>query len=175
MSNASPIQSPFADRKELVSKSYRDSLIEQVKEMDLEKVSFETADFKPRSTIVEQQKTYFWIRVYLHDEIEITPDSDVVFTYTPSGEKLETKFICFGKKNFGKNQQEDVVNYDPEDDPKCLCLMIDSDRINKNSNDIPFIRTLFRIGQYYSPQILRHSDLVLTNQDSHINYYDIDF
>lgn len=169
------MDNPFVDRKELVNKTYRDSLVEQLKDLDISKSNFENMDFKPRSEIKEKQKTYFWIRVYLHDEIEITPDTEVTITYTGSGEKLETKFVCFGKKGHNNNLHDDVINYDPEDDRKCLCLMIDSDRINKESEDIPFIRTLFRIGRYYSPQILRHSELMLSKGDVVLNYYDIDF
>ena len=54
--------------------------------------------------------------------------------------------------------------------------MIDADRINKKSDDIPFIRTLFRIGRYYRPQVLRLSDLsIVDSKGNQLYCYDIDF
>jgi hypothetical protein len=71
---------------------------------------------------------------------------------------------------------ENVINYNPEDDRRILCLMIDSERIDKNSDDIPFIRTLFRIGKYYEAQILRNSDLSITDSSGNkLEFFDIDF
>ena len=71
---------------------------------------------------------------------------------------------------------EQVINYNPEDDKRILCLMIDADRIDNNSSDIPFIRTLFRIGKYYEAQILRNSDLLITDSSGNkLEFFDIDF
>ena len=54
--------------------------------------------------------------------------------------------------------------------------MIDSERIDKNSNDIPFIRSLFRISKYYDPQVLRLAELPISLPDGTlIEYYDINF
>lgn len=167
---------PFPDRSELTKMTYRDTLIEQVKNLDTEKVTFTEGDFKPRTEIKEQQKVYFWIRVYLNQETQIEPNTPIYLTYNESGEKLETTFICYAKKGIQKDIDETIINYNPEDDQKVLCLMIDSDRINKKSEDIPFIRTLFRIGRFYQPQILRHSDLTVTDSENQtLEYYDIDF
>jgi hypothetical protein len=168
---------PFLDRAE-IQKNYTDSygLVEQVRSIDLDKVDYSNVEFKPRNRVVETQKVYFWIRVYLNEEVEIKPDTDINITYAESGEKLETKFICYAKKGADKNMDENVINYNPEDNKKVLCLMIDSERINKNSDDIPFIRTLFRIGKYYTPQILRNNDLLITGSDGvRLEFFDIDF
>lgn len=169
------MNNPFPDRTELVKPSYQESLIEQAKNIDVEKINFDGSDFAPRTEIKERQKVYFWIRVYLNEETDIQPDTDITLTYVESGEQLETKFICYAKKGIQKDIDETIINYNPEDDRKVLCLMIDSDRINKNSEDIPFIRTLFRIGRFYHPQILRHSDLTVSKGSEILNYYDIDF
>jgi len=165
----------FPDRKE-IQKNYTDSLIEQAKSIDLDKVDYSNVDFKPRNKIVESQKVYFWIRVYLNEEVDIKPDTNVNVKYVFSGETLETKFICYAKQGAEKDMDENVINYNPEDDRRILCLMIDSERIDKNSDDIPFIRTLFRIGKYYEAQILRNSDLLITDSSGNkLEFFDIDF
>jgi hypothetical protein len=167
---------PFPTRSELANRSYKESIIEQIKEIDVEKINYDNVDFKSRSEIKEEQKVYFWARIYTNEEILIEPNTEVTMTYQESGEKLKTTFICYAKKGLQKDQDENLVNYNSEDDKKILCLMVDSERINKNSEDIPFIRTLFRIGRHYCPQILRHSDLTISDsQGRNIEYYDIDF
>jgi len=167
-------ENSFPDRKE-IKKTYVDNIIEQAKLIDVEKIDYTNSDFKPRNQIIEEQKVYFWIRVYLHDEVSIDPNTDVTLTYLGSGEKLITKFICYAKKGAEKNQDENVINYNPDEDKKVWCIMIDSNRIDNNSQDIPFIRSLFRISRWYSPQILRLSDLDISYNDTSISYYDIDF
>ena len=166
--------SPFPDRNE-IKKSYVDDIVEQAKLLDLEKIEYSNVDFKPRNQIVEKQKVYFWIRVYLHEEVNIEPNTDVTIKYLPSGETLTTKFICYAKKGTEKNQAENVINFNPEEDTKIWCLMVDADKIDNHSQDIPFIRTLFRISRWYSPQILRLAELEISFNDTPIYYYDIDF
>lgn len=167
-------QTSFPDRKEIITS--HSSIIEEIKSLDVQNVNFSDTDFKPRTKIVEEQKVYFWIRVYLKHETQINPDTKVLIKYLPSGEQLETKFICYAKKGADKNLDENVINYNPEDDRRILCLMIDSEKINKNSEDIPFIRTMFRISKWYSPQILRHSELeVIDSTGKTLDYFDIDF
>ena len=54
--------------------------------------------------------------------------------------------------------------------------MVDSDRINVNSDDIPYIRTLFTISKYYTPQIFSVDMLKITyGGTKEINYYSIGF
>lgn len=167
----------FPDRKELAKRrNYRDSIIEQAKSIDVEKIDYNNVDFGPQNKVVEEQKVYFWIRIYLKDEIEISPNTDVTFTYLPDNESLVAKFICYAKKGHEKDKQQDVVNYNPEDDKRILCLMVDADRIDKKSEDIPFIRTLFRISRWYTPQILRLSEFKITDtSEREFEFYDIDF
>jgi len=168
----------FPDRRDVISnkKTYFDSLIEQAKSIDVDKTDWSNSDFKPRSEIVEKQKVYFWIRLYTSEESNLTPDQDVTIEYRLSGEVLTTRFICFAKKGLEKDLNHLVVNYNSEDDKKVLCLMIDADRINKDSDDIPFIRTLFKVGRHYEAQLLRKDDLVVKDESGNeIEYFDIDF
>lgn len=167
----------FPDRKELAKRrSYRDSIIETAKNIDVDKIDYSNVDFDPQNKIVEQQKVYFWIRIYLKEELDIQPNTDVTITYLPSEESLVAKFICYAKKGHEKDMAQNVVNYNPEDDKRILCLMVDADRIDKYSNDIPFIRSLFRVSRYYQPQILRLSELKITDSESReFEFYEIDF
>lgn len=162
----------------LVAISYMEDLIEQVKNIDTENLSdvINLSDDKI-STVIEEQKTYFWIRVYLKDEnsnLEI--GDDITIEWLPDNEKLKTKFVCFSKKGLGKDSADNIINYNTEDDKKVLCLMIDENQVNYN-NDIPFIRTLFKTGRHYEYQLIRRSELILVNDRNNItlDYFDIDF
>ena len=115
---------PFPTRQELANRSYKESIIEQIKEIDVEKINYDNVDFKSRSEIKEEQKVYFWARIYTNEEILIEPNTEVTMTYQESGEKLKTTFICYAKKGLQKDQDENLVNYNSEDDKKILCLMI---------------------------------------------------
>ena len=76
-----------------------------------------------------------------------------------------------------RDNDNQVTNYSGEDDKKVLCLMVDSDRINKNSQDIPFIRTLFKIGRYYEYQLMKRDDLNFIDSKSGdiLDFFDVDF
>lgn len=165
----------FVPRQQ-VKKTYQDSLIEQARSLDLDKVDFSSEDFVPRSQIREKQKVYFWIRVYLKEEIDLDPMTELTLTYNPSVEQVNCKFVCYAKKGTEKNQNEDVINYNPEDDKKVLCLMVDAERIDVYSDDIPFLRTLFRISRWYQPSIIRIMELTLQKSNGEkIDFFDIDF
>ena len=66
--------------------------------------------------------------------------------------------------------------YNPEDDKKILCLMVDEKEVNY-SDKIPFIRTLFKTGRHYEYQLVRRDELLFKNKrtDETIDYYDCDF
>jgi len=171
----------FPDRKDLKKiisseKVFYDDIIEQAKKIELDKVNFEGEDFQPRAEITQKQKVYLWVRVYLKTEKILEPNTDVFFNYLPNTEKLETKFICYSKKGLDRDHQDEVVNYIDEDDKKVLCLMVDEDRVNINNLDIPFIRTLFKLGRYYEPTAYPRRDLQLTIPNGDVlDYFDIDF
>jgi hypothetical protein len=163
----------WPDRKSLLKN--RDFSSEELSNLDLDKIDFSNEDFKPRIEIKEKQKIYYWIRVYLREEIDIKENTDIKITYLESGEVLECKFICYGKKG-AERDSDGVIRFNSEENKKCLCFMIDSDRININSDDIPFIRTLFTISKYYNPQIFSVDMLKITYDGSkEIEYHSIDF
>lgn len=171
----------FPDRKSLkkvieANKVLYNDIMEQAKKIELDKIDFNKEDFVPRSKVAQKQKVYFWVRVYLKEEIEILENTDVKFTWAPSGENILAKFICFAKKGLDKDMDEQVTNYNPEDDKKVLCLMVDEERININNQDIPFIKKLFKIGRYYESQVWKREEMVLTKEDgSELPWFDIDF
>ncbi len=161
---------------QLKYKSIHEQLVDQIKSID---VSDDLSDDEsgPVVNVAEEQKIYFWIRLYIKDEnLEINQGDDINLVYTPSGELLETKFICYGKQGLEKDFDNQVTSYNPEDDKKILCLMIDSKVINY-SNDIPFIRTLFKTGYHYEYQLVKRDELIfkISKNDLIIDYYDIDF
>ena len=171
----------FPDRKNLKkviqeNKVLYDDIVEQAKKIELDRIDFAKEDFAPRSKIAQKQKVYFWIRVYLKEEIEITENTNIRFTWSPTGEGIDSKFICYAKKGLDRNSEEQVTNYNPEDDKKVLCLMVDEDRININNEDIPFIKTLFKIGRYYQDQVWKRDEMVLTKENgTELPWFDIDF
>lgn len=151
-------------------------IYEQIKNIDTDSLSDDVSN-APIMTIVEEQKIYFWTRIYLKDEnpnVEI--GDDITIKYEPSGEELKTKFICYGKKGLEKDHDDEVVNYNPEDDKKILCLMIDSKLVNF-SESIPFIRTLFKTGYHYEYQLVKREELlfIVDKNNFILDYYDVDF
>lgn len=158
--------------------NYYNSIVEAVKAIDTnssEKWIYD--EIVSTSTIIEEQKVYFWIRLYLKEETpNIQIGDDVLINWTPSGEKLSTKFIAFGKKGLDKDHHDQVSNYVSEDDKRILCLMVD-ERVINFSNDIPFIRTLFKTGHHYEYQLIKREELQFIIQRNGIilEYYDCDF
>ena len=155
--------------------NYLEKIIEDVKNLD-EKKSTDIVDNKPVTEIIESQKIYFWIRIYLKEESEVIEGDNYKMEYLPSGETLNTKFVSYGKRNLNKNHEDQIINFDPEIDKKILCLMVDENEINTRA-DIPFIRTLFKTSRFYDYQIIRRSDLTFTNLRTNIvtEYIDCDF
>lgn len=165
-------------QNELTINSIYDSLIEQIKEIDTQNLSDVDSDSANRITskIVEEQKIYYWIRLYLKDELlDIQIGDEFEIRYLPTGEFLKSRFIAFGKKNLNRDLDNVIVNYDPEDNPKCLCLMVDESEMY--SNNLPFIRTLFKTSPHFQFQVYRREELTFTNlrNDKVCEYVDCDF
>lgn len=157
------------------SSGFYDSLIEQIKSIDTESLSDKKFHRKTTTQIIEEQKIYFWIRLYLKDEIsDIKEGDDYEISY--DNEKLIVKFICFGKKNSVRDHDGEITNYESENDSKILCLMVDEDEINTNDS-IPFIRTLFKTSRFYEYQLIRRDDLKFKNLRTNtiMDYIDCDF
>ena len=152
-----------------------DNLVEQIKTIDTEVVKDWNKNTDPAMKILEEQKVYIWIRLYLKEESDVEIGDDIFMTYTPSGEKLETKFICFGKEGMEKDN-DGLVNWNSEENKKVLCLMVNQDHVNKNT-DIPFIRTLFKTGIHYEYQLVKRDELLFINSRTSeiLNYFDCDY
>lgn len=154
-----------------------DNLVEQIKTIDVETINEWNSTDTPEMKVIEEQKVYFWIRLYLKEENESLEIGDTItITYTPSGESLDTLFSYYSKQGLMKDHNEEIVNYTGEDDTKILCLMVDEKVVN-HSNDIPFIRTLFKISTHYEYQLVRRGDLTFTvkRNGELLDYYDCDF
>jgi hypothetical protein len=155
---------------------YRDQLLEKIKEIDTTDLS-DDVDKSSIFKVIEEQKIYFWIRLYIKEVDLNTKIGDIIeIKYLPSGEKLDTTFICYGKKGLEKDHNDEVTNYNPEDDQKVICLMIDQKMVDYN-DDIPFIRSLFKTGIHYEYQLIRRDELLFSNKRSGfiLDYYDCDF
>ena len=155
---------------------YLEKLVEQVKDMDTDELSDEV-DNESSTKVIEEQKIFFWIRLYLSEEDpNVKVGDDITIEWVHTGEKLKTKFAAYGKEGVNKDQGDEMTNYNPEDDKRILCLMIDTKMINFN-DDLPFIRTLFKTGYHYEYQLVKRNDLTFTNYRSGImlDYFDCDF
>ena len=156
---------------------YLDNLVTEIKAIDTDVVENWEVGNEPEMKVLEEQKVYIWIRIYLKEEdptIEI--GDDVIIKYTPTDEELITKFFYYGKKTMTKDHQEEIVNYDPEDDKKVLCLMVD-ERVINHGKDIPFIRTMFKVGIHYEYQLVRRNELIFVNKRTgdNLDYFDVDW
>lgn len=128
--------------------------------------------------VIKETKVYIWIRLHLkstENDVEIGDDVEIV--WNPSGERLKTKFVYWGKKiSFRNSEDENDVTQSKEDDYSILTLMIDEGELYKR-NDINFIRTLFKVSKYFQYQTFKKSDLLFVNlrTNAHIEYISCDF
>jgi len=160
----------------ITSNNYLDNIVELIRTIDTTELT-DSVDQNVVSKVTEEQKVYFWIRLYLKDDnINAEIGDDISINWKLSGEKLITKFICYGKTGLSKDHQDEMTNYNPVDDKKCLCLMIDSKMVNFN-NDIPFIRTLFKTGYHYEYQLVKREDLqfIIDKNGMILDYFECDF
>lgn len=167
----------------LVKTDYRERLLESIKKLDTDGLSDEIDVIS--SKVIEEQKVYIWIRLYLKEEdLNIQIGDDIVIRYQPRSsqsdseeyEELPIKFVCYGKKGLDKDHDNEVINYSNEDDFKILCLMIDETTINFGGG-IDFIKTLFVTGRHYEYQIVRRDELLFINKRNGfiLDYFDCDF
>ncbi|NBP56486.1 hypothetical protein EBU71_08135 [bacterium] len=177
----------FPSRKSLVNAAkaptgenlgYMEKLVEDAKKIDLDRIDFSNeGNFKPRHKVVEKQKEYFWVRVYLGTEFEMNQEDTVVMKDLLYDEELSTKFMFWGKKYQKNLQGENITQYDSEEDKRCAILMIDSQRVNLKSDDIPYIRTLFPLSRWFRPNYIKMNDLEFLHKRSgeKLDHYRIDF
>ena len=153
-----------------------EQLIEQIKSIDDNLEYTDVLSNVPVLKEIEKQKVYYWIRLYLKEElVDVNPGDDFEIRFQRSGETLMSKFVAFGKKNLNRDLDNVIVNYDPEDNPKCLCLMVDEEEMY--SEKIPFIRTLFKTSKFFEYQVYRREELTFTNMRTLVTteYVDCDF
>jgi len=152
-----------------------EDILNQIRNLDTDELSYNT-DNDLQVKEIEKQKVYLWIRILLKDVVEdLQTGDDFEITYLPKKEKITSKFIAFGKKNLNRDLDNAVINYDPEDDTKILCLMVDESQLE--SNRIPFIRSLFKTSKYFEYQVYRRVDLEFRNTRTQqvYEYLDVDF
>lgn len=128
------------------------------------------------SVTIEEQKTYFWIRVFLNEEDpNLLPGDQIFIEWGPTQERLETIFIAWAKSG-SERDREGVTNYNTQDDKRILCLMIEDRAVNQNP-DIPFLRTLFKAGHFFEYQLMKREELLFINKrNGHIlDYFDCSF
>lgn len=149
--------------------------IEELKTLDVEKISFsnDPRDYQAKSEIKQASKSYIYIRVALYDEIDLAVGEEFTITYL-GNQTLDAVFVCYNK--VGQTKDADgTVNYNPDDDKKTLVLMVDQDKLNKDSDNIPDLRCFFRASRYHREIVYRKSDLVfLDSQGNSLNYYWLD-
>ena len=169
----------FPDRKEL-KYTYQKSLVETIKSIDLKDYDYSKVndiEFKARTKITQEQKIYFWLRLYLINQVDIEPNDVINIVYTPSNEVLETTFICYSKPYSAKVDVDNLTEYNPDDDKKVLCLMIDQSRVNENSDDVPFIRSLFKVSKYHEDKVMKRGELkfVMVKNNTELEFSSIGF
>jgi len=167
----------FPERRSVVrSDTHLENIVEQAKNIDVNKISFSGEDFQPHTKIIQKQKVYFWIRLYVKEEMDINPETKISISYNNGQEIVDTYFMYFGKKGLERDKDGQIVNFNPEDDKKVLCLLVDTDRIDVNNQDIPYMKTLFQLGKNFKPQYIKKFDFTFILEDeTQIDFYDIDF
>jgi hypothetical protein len=148
---------------------------EQLKDLDTSDLSDDVS--QDLEVEITPEKVYFWTRVYMKEENHnISIGDTITIKYLPSGEELKTQFITYGKNGLERDHDDELINFNPEDDKKVLCLMVDEKEIN-GSDNIPFIRTLFKLGHHYEYNVMRRDELVFTNDKNGIliDWFDCDF
>jgi hypothetical protein len=171
----------MSENKEYTLGDYNDGMTlydfvrEQLKDLDTADLSDDVSN-DPEVEITPE-KVYFWTRVYMKEEnpnIEI--GDTITIKYVPSGEEMKTQFFAYGKTGLERDHDDELVNFNPEDDKKVLCLMVEEKIVNE-SEDIPFIRTLFKLGRHYEYNLMKREELLFVNDRNGIviDWFDCDF
>jgi len=148
---------------------------EQLKDLDTTELSDDVS--QDPEVEITPEKIYFWTRVYMKEENPNIEVGDyITIKYLPSGEELKTQFITYAKNGLERDHDDELTSYNAEEDKKVLCLMVDEKEINQSTN-IPFIRTLFKLGHHYEYNVMRRDELIFTNDRNGvlIDWFDCDF
>lgn len=150
-------------------------IIDNLKTVDVNLIN--NWDVSTKSEVIEKQKIFFWVRLYLRDEnTGLKIGDEIIIRYSLSGEELNTKFVYYDKNVLNLDHKDEIINYVGDDNKKVLCLLVDESEVNNNSN-IPFIRKLFKSGIHYEYQLIRRDELIFINKRTEeiLDYYDCDF
>jgi hypothetical protein len=158
--------------KEYTNNDYKSSLLNDLqtilKDVDTNKWK---EDPEVKINQIEKQKEFFWIRIYLKQEDEKLKKGDTLnITYTPYNESLEVIFGSYEKRGVNRNHEDEIINFITEEDKKILCCMVDKDKVNSDSENIPNLRTLFRNSKYYRETIFRKDELIIEFEDYQYEY-----
>lgn len=125
---------------------------------------------------VLEQKEFFWVRLYLNEEDSKLETGDIItMTHTPTNEKIEMIFGAYEKEGLNRDNGDSVIGYVSDDDKKVLCCMVDVTRVNKNSEDIPTLRTFFRNSRYFSENLFLKTDITIESENDKYEYSSISF
>ena len=158
--------------------SVYDEIVEKIKSIDINNIEFKDGKRKIVSDVIEKQKEFLWLRVFLKDELGgINIGDEFTLSYILDNgdvENMTMEFISYGKNSLNVDSDYDniISNYDSEFNNKKLIFMIDKDILIKKTN----IRKLFKNTVYYEDILLkRDSLLLLDNNESSIEYVDMEF
>lgn len=152
-----------------------EKIINDIINLDKDTVSKLNDEFDVKVNIVEPQRVFIWTRIYLKDELEDILEGDQIeLHYIPTDEKLVTTFSTWERMGQNKDKIGYFVSNVSELDKKILILLIDESHLTE---EVPFIRTLFRDSRYYEYQLMKKSELIVTNKRTNhkIDYIDISF
>ncbi len=169
-------QDPFVNRKSI--SNYRNKIVDDVKKINIDDINFTDINTAPQRKIIEKQKEYFWMRLYLEDLDTTTLEGDSIrMIYNEKNEEIEVTFACYAKLGSEVDKEQNIINYESKNNNKVLCIMVDVDKINYKSDNIKFIRSLFKLSRWYRPQLIRTDDFTFINNRTSLEYkyYDIDF
>lgn len=123
-----------------------------------------------------EQKEFFWVRLYLNEEDSKLEKGDkIIMTHTPTNEKIDMIFGSYEKEGLNRDNGDSVIGYVSDDDKKILCCMVDVARVNKNSEDIPTLRTFFRNSRYYTENLFLKTDIIIESESEKYEYSSISF
>lgn len=169
----------FPSRKDLnKSNNYKDNIVQDLEKFaeDVDLDNYKESIESTKIDITEKQREFVWIRIYLDEEKKGYERGDKIkMKYVPTDEEIELHFGAYEKVGLHRDFDSSVTNYTSEDDYKTLCCMIDIDRINKNSSDIPKLRTFFTSSRYYEDNLFFKRELEVRSEKEKLNYTSISF
>lgn len=148
-------------REELnINPIYR-AVIEQVKAIE-DPSKLDYSNEYVGATIIERQKTFSWVRLYLNNECEDLKSGDVITIHHKyHNETIESFFSFYDKVNNTNKEEDNIKSYIGEDDKKVLCLMVEVEELERSNKT--YMKTIIRGSKFFSPDIIRNSDIEITN------------